>query len=371
MYPMPISLLVPGCEWSNFSVYWEIGWNKGGIMELDLWRLYREMLRSRRFEETVRDLWLKGDISGEMHLGIGEEAVVAGVMAHLIEGDAMALDHRGTPPLVIRGIDLVLLLKELLGRPDGLCAGMGGHMHLFSLEHLSASSGIVGAAGPMAAGFALAAQHLRKDNISVAFFGEGAMNQGMLMESMNLAAAWRLPVCFVCKDNGWAITTDSSSVTSGELSGRARGLGLRTWETDSLDVEAVWTVAKKATESTRNGEGPSFLLARCVHLEGHFLGDPLLRLVRRPLKQLKEIAGPLLGSALRPLGANVSDRLVSLGTLTALIGRATREEYFTKSDPLLRTRPRLEKDISRLERLENEVEQEISGVLKQVLPRGS
>src|SRR4030042_416765 len=134
-----------------------------------------------------------------MHSGTGEEAIIAGVVTQLREGDAMALDHRGTAALLMRGVDPVLILRELLGRPDGLCGGMGGHMHLFSPAHLAASSGIVGAAGPAAVGFALANLHLRPGKVAVAFFGEGATNQGMLLESWNLAAAWKLPVLFVCK----------------------------------------------------------------------------------------------------------------------------------------------------------------------------
>jgi pyruvate dehydrogenase E1 component alpha subunit len=117
-------------------------------MNPDLWDLYRQMLRSRLFEAAVMRLWREGKISGEMHLGRGEEAIAAGVVAHLQDGDALALDHRGTAPLLMRGMDPVLLLREFLGRADGLCAGMGGHMHLFSPSHLAASSGIVGAAGP-------------------------------------------------------------------------------------------------------------------------------------------------------------------------------------------------------------------------------
>lgn len=178
-------------------------------MGADVWHLYRQMLRSRLFEERVKELWKKGLISGEMHLGMGEEAIAAGIVSLLQDGDAMALDHRGTAPLVVRGVDLVCLLREFLGRADGLCGGHGGHMHLFSPEHLCASSGIVGASGPLASGFALACQHLRPCKLAVAFFGEGAMNQGMLLESLNLAAAWKLPVIFVCKDNRLAITTPS------------------------------------------------------------------------------------------------------------------------------------------------------------------
>ena len=143
-------------------------------MPPDQWSLYSLMLKSRLLEEAVVKLWHDGLISGEMHLGTGEEAVNAGVVAHLREGDAMALDHRGTAALMMRGVDPVLILREMLGRPDGLCGGKGGHMHLFSKEHLAASSGIVGASGPTASGFALSAQYLRPGAVAVAFFGEGA-----------------------------------------------------------------------------------------------------------------------------------------------------------------------------------------------------
>lgn len=258
-------------------------------MEPDLWSLYRQMLRSRRFEEFVKDLWERGKISGEMHLGIGEEAIAAGVVDHLQEGDAMVLDHRGTPPLVARGVDLVVLLREFLGRGDGLCCGMGGHMHLFSPEHLAASSGIVGSSGPLAAGFALAAQCLRPENLAVAFFGEGAMNQGMLVETLNLAVTWKLPVLFVCKDNQWAITTLSHSVTAGNLIDRAEAFGMPAMEIDGTDVEAVWNAAGQGVDRARNGNGPTFLLAHCPRLEGHFLmiGQSRTDQDRDPLDQIQ------------------------------------------------------------------------------------
>ena len=134
-------------------------------MPPDLLSLYAMMLHSRLFEEAVAQLWHSGVISGEMHLGTGEEAIAAGVVSQLQEDDALALDHRGTPPLLMRGVDPVLILRELLGLPGGLCGGEGGHMHLFSKEHLAASSGIVGASGPAGVGFALAAQYLRPGSI--------------------------------------------------------------------------------------------------------------------------------------------------------------------------------------------------------------
>lgn len=337
-------------------------------MPPDLWSLYALMLKSRLFEQAVTRLWKEGLISGEMHLGTGEEAIVAGIVAQLAEGDAMCLDHRGTPPLLMRGVDPSLILRELLGRPDGLCGGKGGHMHLFSKAHLIASSGIVGAAGPAAAGFALAAQYLRPGNLAVAFFGDGAMNQGMLMESMNLAAAWNLPVLFVCKDDGWAITTPSRKVTGGDLAERARGLGLEAMETDGRDVSQVWEAAHRALERIRSGKGTVFLRARCVHREGHFLGYQLLRVTRDPVKELPGIAVPLTRSLVQSSGGSFRERLaglqIVLGSLLTTL-RDPRED--SANDPVKRARNHLNSDPSRLHELEQSMEHEIGNVVASTL----
>lgn len=276
----------------------------------------------------------------------------------------MALDHRGTPPLLMYGIDPVSLLREFLGREDGLCCGMGGHMHLFSREHLAASSGIVGASGPTATGFALAAQYLGTSKLSVAFFGDGAMNQGMLMESMNLAAAWKLPVLFVCKDNQMAITTPSPSVTGGVLVERARGFGMPAVEVDGSDVERVWYAANEAITRVRKGEGPAFIQAHCVHLEGHFLGDPLLRAARRPIKEIIPMAGPLIKSFLKPKGAPIKKRINSLHAITSLIKENVKLKFSKTGDPLISTRQKLESDSTRLMGLETQVEKEIQQVVE-------
>ncbi len=333
----------------------------------DLWSLYWNMLRSRLFELEVTRLWQEGLIPGEMHLGVGEEAIASGVVGQLAEGDAMALDHRGTPALVMRGVDPVLLLKEFLGKPDGLCRGRGGHMHLFSKEHLAASSGIVGASGPTAAGFALAAQHLRPGKIAVAFFGDGAANQGMLMESLNLAAAWKLPVIFVCKDNQQAITTPAPLVTGGVLTERARGFGMPAQAVDGLDVEQVWHWANQAIARARQGKGPSFIQAACTHLEGHFLGDPLLRIARRPIKEMKPMAGPLVKALFNPKGASIGKRAEGLRTITSLIKGTVQLRFSKQGDPLVLTRKKLETDKARLNGLEKKVEKEIQQVVETAL----
>lgn len=323
------------------------------------------MLRSRRFEEAVKQLWQEGHISAEMHLSIGEEGIVAGVLAHLGDGDAMALDHRGSAPLVMRGVELASLLKEFMGLEEGLCTGMGGHMHLFVPELLTASSGIVGSSGPAACGFAYAQQLLRPGKVAVAFFGEAAMNQGMLMESINLAAAWALPVLFVCKDNGMGISTPSHKTTGGELRTRAEGLGAAAVAVDGADVAEVWQAAKEGIERARSGDGPSFIHASCVRPDGHFLGDPLLRILSRPVTGLSGRIGPLMKAATSP-GGSLGSRAASLGSIMGLFAKAAKMQS-GRQDPLTRQRQKLRLSPGELEHLEQQVEQEISEALKSAL----
>ena len=336
-------------------------------MRPDLWQLYKHMYRSRLFEQVVQAFWEQGLISGEMHMGFGEEAIAAGIVCQLKDGDAMALDHRGTPPLLMRGIEPTLLLREFLGRPDGLCSGMGGHMHIFSPEDLSPSSGIVGSSGPAGAGFALAAQYLRPETLAIAFFGEGATNQGMLLESMNLAVAWQLPLLFVCKNDQWSITTRSAYVTGGELVERAKGFGLPAIEVDGTDVEAVWRSAGEAMERARDGGGPTFLLAHCIHLEGHYLGFTLFRAGRDPIEEVLPLIGPLLRSATKRKGGSAGERLRSLTDITSRGRDAVQEQTLKEKDPLHRARQKLISDRDRLELLEAEVNKEIQDVAEAAL----
>ncbi len=323
------------------------------------WELYAKMFYCRLFEDAVEGLWQEGLISGEMHLGTGEEAIIAGVLAHLAEEDALALDHRGSAALLLKGVDPLALLRELLGRPDGLCAGMGGHMHLFSPEHLAATSGIVGAEGPAAAGFGLAAQMLRPGAVAVAFFGEGAMNQGMLMESMNLAAAWKLPVVFVCKDDRWSITTPSEEATGGSLKARARSMGIPVFEADGRDALSVWEAAGKAVATARSGKGPAYLHAGCVHLEGHFLGYQLIRMLRHPFREMPAMVGPMLGAILRR-GAALREKLAGLKMVLAATNATLQDPRRNPgSDPLRRARLALQVNPERLNEVESRVRAEV------------
>jgi pyruvate dehydrogenase E1 component alpha subunit len=269
--------------------------------------------------------------------------------------------------LIMRGLDPTLLLLEFLGHPDGLCSGMGGHMHLFSRPHLAASSGIVGASAPTAVGFALSSRYLRSGSIAVAFFGEGAMNQGMVMESFNLAASWKLPVLFICKDNALAITTLSSSVTGGSLIERAKSFGMDAKEIDGSDVLAVWDAAKSAIEIARNGDGPSYLHMHCWRQEGHFLGDPLIRIARHPLKGAKELAGPLLKSVTKKKGTSLGQRAGSLRSVSSLLGKTVKGQLFKENDPLALLRQKMAVDKERLKRIETEVKEEMQAIVEKAL----
>jgi TPP-dependent pyruvate/acetoin dehydrogenase alpha subunit len=328
---------------------------------MDLPGLYRQMLRARNYELAVEDLWYRGLISGEMHLGTGEEAVAAGVVTLLEDGDGLALTHRCSPALVVRGVPLVPMLRELMGLEDGLCHGRGGHMHLFSKQHLAASSGIVGASLPTAAGFALANKRLRAGNIAVAFTGTGAMNSGMALETLNLAVAWSLPILVVCIDNGWAITTTSEAMTGGDLVERARAFGWRAESITGRDVRVAHRTATKMIEALRRGKGPAFLYATCPRLDGHFLGDPLLRLAKQPYAEGKETLAKVFSAAVSRGGGGFADRAGGMTRMMSVMAKArrgpTRER---RGDPILGARKAMNSYEAERNRIDAEVTAEIN-----------
>lgn len=332
----------------------------------ELIALYETMVRIRATEHVQNDLWEQGLISGEMHSGVGEEGITAGVHAHLGPGDAVACDHRPTGPFVAAGVDITALLLELLGHDDGLNHGWGGHMHLMSRERLIIADGIVGAAGPAACGFALSGEHLRPGSVAVAYFGEGALNQGMLMESFNLARVWNLPVLFVCKDNGWSITTRSGAVTASSPMERAAGFGLDRAEVKGSDVVAVSRVAGRMIDRMRRRQQPGFLHVRCRRPDGHLLGDPVLRIVTHPVTQAREIGGPLAAAARRSgrTGTRAQMRAATgLGrrVATAAITRGGRPSW----DPVARARRRLDDDVAT--GIEERITAEVDGAAARAL----
>ena len=294
------------------------------------------MTLTREIEHVIAQLWSDGFIPGEMHTSCGEEAIAAGVTATLKHGDAVASDHRTTAVAVMRGLDPYEIVAECAGLRSGLCGGRGGHMHLFSRNHAFLSSGIVGSSGPAAAGFAIAAKYSGTSNLAVAFFGDGAMNEGTLMESLNLARAWKLPVLFVCKDDDWAITTNSSDVSGGTIVERALAFGLETRTVDGSDAGAVFDAADCLVTHVRASAGPAFLHATCTHLDGHYLGDPLLRAARNLLVDGAGAVAPAVRGALRP-GESARESRKAVRSLFDLTLKS-RRTHAKAADPIAKIR---------------------------------
>lgn len=220
---------------------------------------------------TLYDFASSGMIGGAVHLYIGQEAVATGVCAHLRDSDYVTGSHRGHGHFLAKGGSLVAALAELMGRRDGASRGYGGSMHLFDPAHgFLGGNGIIGAQIPLALGPAFAAKYHGTDGVSVAFFGDGAINQGTLYEAMNLASLWKLPVLFVCENNLYAATTPQriSSPTL-DLAPRAHGFAMPGLIVDGQDVLAMHEVAGEAVARARRGEGPTFIEAKTYRFFGH------------------------------------------------------------------------------------------------------
>jgi pyruvate dehydrogenase E1 component alpha subunit len=239
-------------------------------------RLYRTMLAIRLFEQRVSREFRTGEIPGFVHMYVGEEAVAAGVCVNLDDRDYITSTHRGHGHCIAKGCDLRSMMAELYGREDGLCKGRGGSMHIadFSRGMLGANA-IVGGGIALATGAALAAQVRGSGEVAVAFFGDGAANQGVLHESLNLAAIWRLPAVYVCENNGFAESTPAAYATSvPEVALRAAAYGIPGVTVDGADAVAVYEAAREAVRRARAGEGPTLLEVKTYRFMGHFEGDP-------------------------------------------------------------------------------------------------
>jgi pyruvate dehydrogenase E1 component alpha subunit len=232
------------------------------------------MARMRAFEEAVRDAVAAGEIHGEMHLGLGQEAIAAGIEPVLDSHDAVVSTHRPHLHALAHGVPPVPLLAELFERADGLNRGKGGHMHLFARDRQFMCTGIVGASAPIALGYAFAFWRGRRPQVAVAVLGDGAMNQGATAESLNLAAAWSLPVLFLVEDNGYGISVTREQASAGELVARGEPYGIPGLACDGTDVEAVHDVARRAFARVRSGAGPALMVATAYRYSGHYEGDP-------------------------------------------------------------------------------------------------
>jgi acetoin:2,6-dichlorophenolindophenol oxidoreductase subunit alpha len=247
-----------------------------GPITADLLRLHATMTRIRLFEERVTREFKRGDIPGFVHTYIGAEAVAAGICAHLTDSDFISSTHRGHGHCIAKGCSMRDMLAELYGRDNGLCKGRGGSMHIADFQRgMLGANAIVGGGIALAAGGALAARVRGTDGVGVTFFGDGAANQGVLHETMNLASIWKLPVIFVCENNGWAESTPGSyahSVT--DIAVRAAGYSMPGVVVDAADPVEVWQAGRAAVDRARSGAGPTFIEAKVPRIFGHYLGDP-------------------------------------------------------------------------------------------------
>jgi len=252
--------------------------------------MFSTMVRIRAFERAAVAALNEGEAPGVVHPSIGQEAVAVGVCANLRRADRITSTHRGHGHAIAKGSDIGAMMLELYGRAGGSCGGKGGSMHIadFAAGMLGAN-GVVGAGIPIACGAAQAIRLRREDAIVACFFGDGAVNRGPFLEGLNWAALYRLPVLFVCEDNGFAAFTRNSAVTAGPGPGaRAEACGVPARGVDGENVLAVDAVASELVALIRSGAGPQFLHARCYRWEGHTGTDPA---AYRPAEEAEEARG--------------------------------------------------------------------------------
>ena len=242
----------------------------------ELLKYYRDMLLIRRFEEKAGQLYGMGQIAGFCHLYIGQEAVVTGCRAAMIEGDQMITGYRDHGHMLACGMESRGVMAELTGRSGGYSSGKGGSMHMFSTEkHFYGGHGIVGAQVPIGAGLALANKYTGNGNVSLAFFGDGASNQGQVYEAFNMAKLWDLPVIFVIENNQYAMGTSvQRSSAETELYKRGSSFEIDGIQVDGMNVLEVRDAAKKAIKHARDGKGPMILEMKTYRYRGHSMSDP-------------------------------------------------------------------------------------------------
>lgn len=233
------------------------------------------MSRIRKLEEAVEDLFGRGMMHGTMHLSIGQEAAATGVCMALNIDDQITSTHRGHGHCVAKGADLTRMIAELLGKENGYCGGRGGSMHIADVAtgNLGAN-GIVAGGIPIAVGAALASKMMKRGTVAVSFFGDGAMNEGAFHEAANLAAIWKLPVVFVCENNGYGMSSSTElAFAIDTLAQRGIGYGIPGHTVDGNDVSAVYEATQAAVDRARNSQGPTLLELVTYRWKGHSRSD--------------------------------------------------------------------------------------------------
>lgn len=233
--------------------------------------LYRKMVQIRKFEEKLYYLFQTRPMPGSMHQYNGEEAVAVGICAHLDRQDYITSTHRGHGHCIAKGADIKAIMAEMFAKSTGCCRGMGGSMHIadFSVGMLGANA-IVGAGIPIAVGAAWSSQYRKTKQVAVAFFGDGAANEGAFHEALNLAAVWKLPVVFVCENNLYGFSTHYRRVTAIDaIADRASAYSIPGVTVDGMDIIAVYNAAKIAVLRARSGKGPTLIECRTYRYMGH------------------------------------------------------------------------------------------------------
>ena len=251
-----------------------------------LHELHAGMALIRAFETRVTELYRDGEIPGFVHTSLGQEAVAVGVCAALADGDYLATTHRGHGHCLAKGADVDGMMAELFAKETGLCRGKGGSMHVADpARGVLGANAIVGASIPLAAGAGLSSKLLAQGRVAVAFFGEGAANQGAFHEAVNLAAIWDLPVLFVCENNVYSEFSDSRRMSRvPSVAERAKAYGIDAERLDGNDVTAVRDASSAAVKRCREGRGPVLLEAETYRWRGHYEGDA------QPYKPAEETA---------------------------------------------------------------------------------
>ena len=253
-------------------------------------KMYEDMMKIRLFENRAKKLFNEGLIRGPMHLYIGQEAIAVGACANLRETDYITSTHRGHGHCIAKGGKLDKMMAELLGKATGYSKGKGGSMHIADPDiGILGANGIVGGGLGIAPGAGLSAKMRGTDQVTICFFGDGASNEGIFHESLNLAAVWDLPVVYLCENNKFGLTSKAEEVLSVEdVADRAAGYDIPGETVNGNDVIAVYQAVKKAVERARNNEGPTLIEAKTYRWEGHFVGDPCVYRDRSETKKWKD-----------------------------------------------------------------------------------
>jgi pyruvate dehydrogenase E1 component alpha subunit len=269
----------------------------------------RDMLLIRRFEEKAGQLYGMGAIGGFCHLYIGQEAVVVGVQMVLKEGDQIITGYRDHGHMLSTGMDPKGVMAELTGRRNGYSKGKGGSMHMFSKEkHFYGGHGIVGAQVPLGTGLAFANRYRNNGNISVAYFGDGAANQGQVYESFNMAELWKLPIIYVIENNRYAMGTSvTRSSAQTDFSKRGIAFNIPGEQVDGMDVRAVRAAAERAATWCREGKGPYILEMQTYRYRGHSMSDPAKYRTREEVEKVRHDQDPIEQVRQRLLAAKTEE----------------------------------------------------------------